>query len=45
MMDFLVRNIVRDWADESFSRILAAAATTNIEEVAIVGPNDMIIAR
>lgn len=85
-MDFLIRNIVRDWVDESFvravgitvryerdndfqtltiytdspealvgqngylidkykSRILAAAATSHIEEVAIVDLNDMIIAR
>lgn len=85
-MDFLVRNIVRDWVDESFvravgitvryekdndfqtltiytdspealvgqngyliekykSRILAASANSHIEEVAIVGLNDMIIAR
>ncbi len=85
-MDFLVRNIVRDWVDESFvraagvivryekdndfqtltiytdspealvgqngyliekykARILATAAHSHIEEIAIVGLNDMIVAR
>ncbi len=85
-MDFLIRNIVRDWVDESFvrvvgitvryekdndfqtltiytdspealvgqngyliekykARILATAAHSHIEEIAIVGLNDMIIVR